>query len=221
MRNILAFIVCLFPLIVFAQIEPKDEPGPQDNPAGGAIKIQDKKMDIKTEEPKEFSESDMDDPDIAKDAKAPITDVDPSKVELAPRDLVTRQDLMIGSIAGTLLGYGVGHAIQKRYYDGYGYAYTISEGVGYVLLAAGFGDCGFTDSDCDNKKEGLITAGAILYIGARLAEIFDVWYYYSSNKDAVAQRKGDKVSLKPRNEGLRIGLAPTSEGVSVMMGLTF
>ena len=214
-----AILLLAFPLVSVAELEPKDQPGPQDNPAGGAIKVQDKVMNVDFSSGREFNEKDLDDPEIDKEARQPIKDIDPSQVELTPRDLVTDRDLLIGSIAGTLLGYGVGHAIQKRYYDGYGYAYTISEGVGYVLLAAGFGDCGFTESNCDNKNEGLVSAGAILYIGARLAEIFDVWYYYGSNKDSVARDKKTQASKK--SSSFHMGLAPSSQGMNVVMGLTF
>ncbi len=219
-----SFFVTLFTLLafcgsLFAQTEPTEGKNPLPSPASGAIKVKKETMPVPVSEG--FEESDLDDPEVEKEASSDVPEVDPNQLELQPRDLVTNRDLLIGAIAGSFLGYGVGHAIQKRFYDGYGYAYTISQGIGYVLITAGSGSCRIGDGGCEDSKEGLVTAGAVLYLGSKLAEIFDVWIYYANNKDAVAQSKKEDVSQYKPESTYRLGFVPEVGGGAMSFRFEF
>jgi hypothetical protein len=79
---------------------------------------------------------------------------------------------IIGGVAGTFAGLGIGHAIQGRWSDK-GWIFTVGEVASFGLILVALGDCGFED-DCDDEAD---TAwfGLIAFIGFHVWEVFDVW----------------------------------------------
>jgi hypothetical protein len=83
---------------------------------------------------------------------------------------------VLGGILGILPGFGIGHAVQGRYFDG-GWAFTFTEAIGASLLVAGgivFATATPNTSQ-RNLGTGLMVGGAIFYGGFKIWEILDVW----------------------------------------------
>lgn len=82
---------------------------------------------------------------------------------------------VIGGILGTYpLGLGIGHAIQGRYSTD-GWKFTVGELASLAVVVTGLNDCVedlFEEDDCN---DGLITIGAIGFVGFRIWEIIDLW----------------------------------------------
>lgn len=79
---------------------------------------------------------------------------------------------IIGGLAGTFAGLGIGHAIQGRWSDK-GWIFTVGEVAAFSLILVSLGDCGFED-DCDDEVEGA-WFGLVAFIGLHVWEVFDVW----------------------------------------------
>ena len=85
-----------------------------------------------------------------------------------------------GGALGTVFGFGIGHALQRRYGTDWGWLYTAGELGGLVLMriAAGAGECsgkGRSYDSCVRRGEIKALAGYLLYTGMRIAEIVTVW----------------------------------------------
>ncbi|MBL7714388.1 MAG: hypothetical protein JNL01_02905 [Bdellovibrionales bacterium] len=78
-----------------------------------------------------------------------------------------------GGAMGTLVGLGIGHAIQGRFKTK-GFIFLIGELGGTALLFSGTMRCLFQDSSCmDNSLP--VQLGSLALVGFRLWEVIDVW----------------------------------------------
>ena len=83
-----------------------------------------------------------------------------------------------GGILGTLIGLGVGHAIQERYTEN-GWLFTVSQ-LGSVFSLGYFA----------NQKNDLWTGlSALALIGFKIWELIDVWWLPSSHKIALYEEE--------------------------------
>ena len=78
--------------------------------------------------------------------------------------------LVVGGVAGTFIGFGLGHAIQGRFGDS-GWVYLVGEGAG--LGFAAFAGCQVPSGGSCNSM--LLALGMVTYMGFHVAEIIDVW----------------------------------------------
>ncbi len=88
---------------------------------------------------------------------------------------------IIGGAVGTLFGFGIGHAVQKRYLAD-GWLYTLGELSGAVLMGTGFfhthvckKEEGLDRASCTDRGEMMAFAGYLMVAGWRVAEIVNVW----------------------------------------------
>jgi hypothetical protein len=81
-----------------------------------------------------------------------------------------------GGITGSIVGFGIGHAIQGRYPER-GWIFTVGEGVGitmfYVGILACFGDA-INGQSC-TPPVALIGGGLIAFVGFHIWEVIDLW----------------------------------------------
>ncbi len=90
---------------------------------------------------------------------------------------ISRSQYFAGAVAGTFVGFGLGHAIQDRY-EKRGLLYSVGE-AGTLLIAMNSiaicnGDDSVTDkSRCPTRAAPLISLGAFAVL--KLLEIVDVW----------------------------------------------
>jgi hypothetical protein len=90
-----------------------------------------------------------------------------------------------GGAVGTLIGYGIGHAIQGRYKE-MGWIFTVGEGAGLIVLSGGLAwmvnsvpeNTKWKNSKLSDSSKGSIALAAIgtaVLVGFRIWEIVDVW----------------------------------------------
>lgn len=79
---------------------------------------------------------------------------------------------IIGGVAGTFAGLGIGHAIQGRWTEK-GWIFTVGEVAAVSIIIVSLGDCGF-EGDCENESD-MIWFGLVAAVGFRVWEVFDVW----------------------------------------------
>lgn len=70
------------------------------------------------------------------------------------------------------VGFGLGHAVQDRL-NGYPIAFTVADGLGFLLVASSLGDCRVA-SDCQKRKDRRHALGLGLLIASRVVQIVDV-----------------------------------------------
>ena len=104
-------------------------------------------------------------------------------------DSDARQELdlrryVVGGVLGTVLGFGIGHAVQGRYSADYGWLYTAGELSGWVVLGAGFAKAAkcteeeYLDDLRDRclRTSGLMAlTGYLLFAGLKITETITVW----------------------------------------------
>ncbi len=84
-----------------------------------------------------------------------------------------------GGVTGTLLGFGIGHAVQGRYtYDGW--KFTLGQGVALTAVVVGATGCvnNAFDSEtkgCSGVNEGLLFGGLVTLFAFRIWELIDIW----------------------------------------------
>ncbi len=119
-----------------------------------------------------------------------------------------------GGALGTFFGFGIGHALQRRYGTDLGWLYTAGELGSLVLMgigAAGADECsgkGRNYDRCVRRGEIKALAGYLLYTGMRIAEIVAVWLpsedRYIIVEDGVRR---SKMSVLPVFNTESLGLA--------------
>lgn len=101
----------------------------------------------------------------------------------AEKTSVSTDSYYAGGVVGTLVGLGIGHAIQERYGQ-IGWVFTVGEVAGLGLIGGGIGwaiakaPAGATYIAWDDMPKGafgLIIAGSALAAAFKIWEIVDVW----------------------------------------------
>jgi hypothetical protein len=104
-----------------------------------------------------------------------------------------------GLPAGVFFGFGLGHGLQDRYVQDYGWAYTVAESIGLGMIMSTYGDC-FPAEECAAEKERTANTGRALYMVAHAIEIADVsiWSYKYYNRHSTA------FLLTPKKDGAAV-----------------
>jgi hypothetical protein len=107
-----------------------------------------------------------------------LTEKDRDTIEIGE---ISNASYIVGGILGTYpIGFGIGHAIQGRWYE-QGQIFTWGELGSLAVAVSGAVGCinESTDGDdkwgCSDLESGLMIAGVAGYIGFRIWEIVDVW----------------------------------------------
>lgn len=93
---------------------------------------------------------------------------------------ISRNRYLIGGAVGSTVGFGVGHAIQKRYRQDHAWIFTATEAaaIGYIFMRGLFacdGSMGAQHDDCMHDTERDLRYGFLTYLGFHIWEIVDVW----------------------------------------------
>jgi hypothetical protein len=109
----------------------------------------------------------------------------PEEREIINNGRVSDVQYVAGGIIGTVVGFGVGHAIEGRYMP-LGLVFTVGEVASYALIIAGLVNCvddaanysfysNNNSSTTTCNHTAALTIGLVGFIGLRLWEIVDVW----------------------------------------------
>ncbi len=151
----------------------------------------------------------------ADDLKAMTPPLDQEERQILERGEISTARYVVGGILGTYpLGFGVGHAIQKRYKET-GWIFTVGELGSLAVAAAGASTC-MEDREGDGKwskcKSGLLMAGGLSFIGFRIWEIIDLWTAPPSLNKRYRELKAResatqaRLFLLPQTDGALLGL---------------
>lgn len=122
---------------------------------------------------------------------------------------------LVGGGLGTVFGFGIGHAVQRRYGQDLGWIYTAGEIGSLALMGTGFtyaGKCeegeGERQDKCVGRGELMALAGYLLFTGLRVAEIINVWLPSEERYIIVdTEVKRSKLSVLPVFNTQSLGLA--------------
>lgn len=101
------------------------------------------------------------------------------EIESSDRVPVSTGKYITGGVLGSILGFGIGHAVQGRWQQK-GYIFTIGQSAGLLAFTTGFAQClkdnsENTATDCSSSQKSLMLAGYGAMIGFHIWEIVDVW----------------------------------------------
>lgn len=92
-----------------------------------------------------------------------------------PAGEITTTRYVVGGTVGTVAGFGIGHAIQRRFRPR-GAVIMGAEISGLVVLVAGAIGSGYGGTAENRRNQGYIaSAGALVFLGTRVVEIVDLW----------------------------------------------
>ena len=123
---------------------------------------------------------------------------------------------IIGGVAGTFLGLGIGHAVQGRWGEK-GWIFTVGEVAAFSLIIVSLGDCAFGQESCDDEADGAVL-GLFAFVGLRIWEAFDVWFGPRSHNRRVRAAQM-KAGLRPPTYGLYLA-PPLTHDEGGVAGLT-
>ena len=134
-----------------------------------------------------------------------------------------RHQYLVGGVTSTVVGYGIGHAVQGRYWQD-GWVFTAGELAANVLTAVSIAPCRddfFSTSDISiNKrlgkcnKAGLIAA-PLIFVGFRIWETVDAWL--TPNPDLKEHLFGRERKVS----SLQLSYAPPFQGGLGSLNLSY
>ena len=116
-----------------------------------------------------------------------------------------------GGAAGTILGLGIGHAIQGRWLAT-GWKFTVSEflfALLYVTEVASHKICTESETEDSNSCQDRSKLWELLLAGTRIAEIVSVWYPDSDEYKIVSERPRKQFFAAPIWDRGQVGLSLT------------
>lgn len=132
------------------------------------------------------------------------------------RDLLARGEIgegehIGGGLAGTVVGFGLGHAIQGRFAER-GWVFAASDAVATGMLIKYAVECANTTGTetCDDHGDWL-AGGMLIAIGFRIWQTADVWYGPSLHNDRVREVRW-RAGAPP--VGFHLGPAPGGGGTA-------
>ena len=108
-----------------------------------------------------------------------LSDDDRETLENGP---ISQGRYIAGGVVATVAGFGIGHAIEGRYFP-LGFIYSVGEAGSVGLIVAGASSCFNQNSSfmtnhdistCENSA-ALVTAGVVLLVGLHIWETIDAW----------------------------------------------
>lgn len=137
-----------------------------------------------------------------------------SKLDSSSLIEMERKDYVAGGVLGTVLGLGIGHAVQGRWSSDIGWFFTIAQlltAYKYVSSVSEYSSCLATDSysyysygGCDGSESGL---WALMLLGTRVGEIISVWTPSSEKYKIVKNKSKSSFFAMPILKKGHIGLA--------------
>ncbi len=116
----------------------------------------------------------------------------------SPRDgltEITAGDYVLGGLAGTIVGFGIGHAVQGRWWaDGKMYTFTQLAGAGLTLGSAYYG------------ASGRALLGMALFSISKIIEMVAVWGLSTERYRVVAVKPKLPFSILPLLSNDQVGL---------------
>jgi hypothetical protein len=112
--------------------------------------------------------------------KIPYSSLSPEERDILNQGEIGAPAYVIGGVIGTVVGLGIGQAIQGRYVPT-GVIITAGEAASIALLEYGMSDCVAQDignavsNETHNCSSAALTIGLAGFVGLRIWEIVDVW----------------------------------------------
>jgi hypothetical protein len=135
--------------------------------------------------------------------------------EILARGEIGTGEHVAGGLVGTVVGFGLGHAIQGRFLER-GWIFAAGEGVAAGMILTYAVQCANTSGEerCEDHR-GWFAGGMILAIAFRGWQIVDAWYGPAVHNGRVRQIRW-RAGLPP----VGFHLAPAAAGAGGTAGLT-
>ena len=119
-----------------------------------------------------------------------------------PKELISGTDAFLGGMTGTLVGFGMGHAVIAQYEE-LGYVFTLGEfGTGMIAVLGASGLALVKSTNPPNATDSpLFWVGAASFAAFRIWEIYDIWSRpgrYNAELRKQQEVSDEKISARPR-----------------------
>jgi hypothetical protein len=160
-------------------------------------------------------------------SKPELNDTSPAyKQNKIPFAELSTKRYVIGGITGSIVGFGVGHAIEHRYKSDRGWIFTAGEAGPIAIVAVGsivewmadscngdtssehYEECKNRDSHYFFSSPQTVTAALSIALGFKIWEIVDLWNHPHGNIPLSESNssRAEFAIIPMRNEGLGAGL---------------
>ena len=104
---------------------------------------------------------------------------------------------------GGLVGFGLGHVMQKRYVDNYGYVFTALDGAIVVFGVLGvFASCVDGDTSCEEDKDDIEKSATGIWWASRLTQAYLLTKFIRKHQYADAMKRPNfQFALLPTKRG--------------------
>ncbi|MEZ4363749.1 MAG: hypothetical protein R3B48_26460 [Kofleriaceae bacterium] len=151
----------------------------------------------------------------------PIAPLSGAELLLLERGEIPTGRYVFGGIVSSMYGFGIGHAIQKRWTES-GWLFTVGEIASLALavhtIQRASSDCVRTEIECAGQRGYAVLTGLALlsYTGFRIAEVTDSWSAPPHHNDQVraARERAHRLRtatpyLTPTHDGGMAGFVKT------------
>lgn len=150
---------------------------------------------------------------VTKETRASLTDKEREILDNGP---MADGSYIAGGVLGTVLGLGIGHAVQGRY-GSLGWVFTLTEVVGAAAYIGGatcsVSGLGFGTTSCTFNTTASI--GLAVLLGFHIWEIVDVWAAPPAHNKAyrrLKKRLGEKIE---DDEAMNFFITPVANNQSL------
>ena len=146
--------------------------------------------------------------------KIPLSALTPEERKILANGEISDGAYIGGGAAGTLIGFGIGHAIQGRYGDK-GWIFTLGEFGSIGLLGFALVECAFgsPNGPCTGAAASTATLATLGFAFFRIWEIVDVWITPPSiNRDYQFLKDRVQTSRNDESPPISMGVIPLASG---------
>lgn len=147
---------------------------------------------------------------IASSLFVPASFAKPSR-DADANDGISNGRYITGGVVGSVAGFGIGHAIQKRYAKSRAWIFTATESAAltYIFSSTLFacdGAMGDRYDSCMHEVDRKVQAGNVVYWGFHIWEIIDVWTGVKVSEATSSSVMLVPGFVNPRTPGLMVAV---------------